>query len=46
MRVTQPNAVKASSSLQVYAGHKSGSEAVIHAMHNIFDPSGTDAVFF
>ena len=44
MRVTQPNAVKASGSLQVCAGHKSGSEAVIHAMHNIFDANGTDAV--
>ena len=26
------------------AGHKSGSEAVIHAMHNIFDANGIDAV--
>ena len=44
MRVTKPNAVKASGSLQVCAGHKSGSEAVIHAMHNIFDANETDAV--
>ena len=44
MRVTKPNAVNASSSLQVCAGHKSGSEAVIHAMRNIFDADETDAV--
>ena len=44
MRVTQPNAVKASGSLQMCAGHKSESEAVIHAMHNIFDANGTDTV--
>ena len=38
MRVTKPDVVDASGSLQVCAGHKSGSEAAIHAMHNIFTP--------
>ena len=33
------------SSTQVCAGHKSGSEAAIHAMRNIFDADETDVVF-
>ena len=44
MRVTKPDVVDASGSLQVCAGHKSGSEASIHTMRNIFDADETDAV--
>ena len=44
MRVTKPAVVDASGSLQACAGHKSGSEAAIHAMRNIFDADDTDTV--
>ena len=44
IRVTKPDVINASSSLQVCAGHKSGSEAAIHAMRNIFYADETDAV--
>ena len=44
MHVTKPDAIDASGSLQVCAGHKSGSEAAIHAMCSIFDADETDAV--
>ena len=44
MRVTKPDVVDASGSLQVCVGHKSVREAAIHAMRNIFDADETDAV--
>ena len=44
MHVTKPDVIDASGSLQVCAGHKSGSEAAIHAMRSIFDADETDAV--
>ena len=44
MHVTKPDVIDASGSLQVCAGHKSGSEAAIHAMRNIFKADETDAV--
>ena len=44
MHVTKPDVIEASDSLQVCAGHKSGSEAAIHAMRNIFEAGQTDAV--
>jgi hypothetical protein len=36
--------IDASGSLQVCAGQKSGSEATVRAMHNIFDADDTDAI--
>ena len=36
--------IDACGSLQVCAGHKSGSEAAVHAMCSIFDANDTDAV--
>ena len=42
--VTKPDVIDASGSLQVCAGYKSGSEAAIHAMRNIFEADETDAV--
>ena len=44
MQVTKSDVIDASGSLQMCAGHKSGSEAAIHAMRNIFDADTTDAV--
>ena len=44
MHVTKPDVINASGSLQVCAGHKSGSEAAIHAMRNIFEADEMDAV--
>ena len=44
MYVTKPDVIDARGSLQVYAGHKSGSEAAIHAMRSFFDADETDAV--
>ena len=44
MHVTKPDVIDATDSLQVCAGHKSGSEAAIHAMRNIFEADQTDAV--
>ena len=44
MHVTKPDVIDASGSLQVCAGHKSGSEAAIHAMRSISDADETDAV--
>ena len=44
MHVTKPDVIDASGSLQVCAGHKSGSEAAIHAMSSICDADETDAV--
>ena len=40
----QKDVVEASGSFQLCAGQKSGSEAVIHAMHAIFEADDTDAV--
>ena len=36
--------IDACGATQVCAGHKSGSEAAIHATHNIFESDETDAV--
>ena len=44
MHVTKPDVIDASGSLQVCAGHKSGSEAAIHVMSSISDADETDAV--
>ena len=44
MHVTKPDVIGASGSLQVCAGHKSGSEAAIHAIRGIFDADETDGV--
>ena len=44
MHVTKPDVIDASCSLQVCAGHKSGSEAAVHAMRSTFDADETDAV--
>ena len=44
IHVTKPDVIDASGSLQVCAGHKSGSEAANHAMRSIFDADETDAV--
>ena len=44
MHVAKPDVIDASGSLQVCAGHKSGSEVAIHAMRNIFEAGETDAV--
>ena len=45
MRVIKQDVIEASSSLQnVCTGQKSGSEAAIHAMHNIFEAADTDAL--
>ena len=44
MHVTKPDVIDASASLQVCAGHKSGSEATIHVTRNIFEADETDAV--
>ena len=43
MHVTKPDVIDASGFLQVCAGHKSGSEAAIHAMRSIFEANETDA---
>ncbi|KXJ07630.1 hypothetical protein AC249_AIPGENE26530, partial [Exaiptasia diaphana] len=43
-RVAKKDIIETSGSLQVCAGVKSGPEAAIHAMHDIFDADDTDAV--
>lgn len=43
-KVTKQGVIDASGSLQLYAGLKSGSDAVVHAMHSIFEADDTDAV--
>ena len=43
-KVTKQDIIEASCSLQVCAGSKSGSEAAIQAMHNVFEADNTDAV--
>ena len=42
MNVAKRDVVEASSSLQLCAGQKAGSEAAIHAMHNVFKADDTD----
>jgi len=44
MSITKQDVIDACGSLQVCAGHKSGSEAAVHAMRSIFDADDTDAV--
>ena len=44
MSVTKQEVIDACGSLQVCAGQKSGSEAVVHAMRSIFDADDTEAV--
>ena len=41
-RVGKQDVIDTCGSAQVCAGHKSGSEAAIHAMHNIFESDETD----
>ena len=43
-KVTKEDVLEASGPLQLCAGHKSGSEAGIHAVHNLFEADDTDAV--
>ena len=43
-KVTKPDVIDASGSLQVYTGHKSGSEAAIHAMRELFEHDNSEAV--
>ena len=43
MSVSKPDVIDACGSLQVCAGHKSGSEALVHAMRSVFDADDTDA---
>ena len=43
-KVIKPDVIDASGSIQVCAGHKSGSEAAIHAMWEIFEHDNSDAV--
>ena len=43
-KVIKPDVIDASGSIQVCAGHKSGSEAAIHAMREIFEHDNSDAV--
>ena len=43
-KVTKPDVIDASGSLQVCAGHKSGSEVAIHAMREVFEHDNSDAV--
>ena len=43
-KVIKPDVIDASGSIQVCTGHKSGSEATIHAMREIFEHDNSDAV--
>ena len=43
-KVTKEDVLEASGSLQLCTGHKGGSEAGIHAVHNLFEADDTDAV--
>ena len=43
-KVIKPDVIDASGSIQVCAAHKSGSEAAIHAMREIFEHDNSDAV--
>ena len=42
-RVAKQDVINASGAMQVCAGQKSGGEAAIHAMRNIFEADETDA---
>ena len=42
-KIGKQDAIDVSGATQVCAGHKSGSEAAIHAMHDIFELDETDA---
>ena len=42
-RVEKQDVINASWTMQVCAGQKSGGEAAIHVMHNIFEADETDA---
>ena len=42
--MTKQDIIEVSGLLQVCAGLKSGDEAAIHAMHDLFDADDTDAV--
>ena len=42
-KIGKQDVIDASGATQVCAGHKSGSEAAIHAMHDIFESDETDA---
>ena len=42
-RVAKQDVMNASGAMQVCAGQKSGGEAAIHAMRNIFEADETDA---
>ena len=44
VHVTKPDVIDTCGSLQVCAGHKSGSEAAIYTMPNIFEADETNAV--
>ena len=44
IKVLKGDVIEASGSLQVCAGHKSGSEAAVHAMRTIFEADETDAI--
>ena len=43
-KVTKQDIGESSGSLQVCAGHKSGSETAVHAMNNLFQHKETDSV--
>ena len=43
-KVVKQDILESSGSLQVCAGHKSGSEAAVHAMNSLFQIEETDAV--
>ena len=44
VKVTKEDVLETNASLQVCAGLRSGSEAVVHAMHSVFQNEETDAV--
>ena len=44
IQITEPDILDATGSFQVSAGQKSGSEAAVHAMNNMFSADETDAV--
>ena len=44
MKITKNDVLKATGSLQVCVGHKSGSEAAIHPMHDIFKVEETEGI--
>ena len=44
MNICKPDVIESSGSLQLCAGQKSGSEAAVHAMRNIFQADAMDAI--